>query len=67
MVKVKVLEPPVTAAIVMSALLVVVELVFTVVALPKVTAPSTMASFEVSMVPFNVTVPPTLVVVSPPL
>ena len=31
-VRVKVLEPPVTAAIVMSALLVVVELVFTVVA-----------------------------------
>ena len=66
-VRVKALLPPVTAAIVMSALLVVVELVSTVVALPKVTAPSTTASSELAMVPFRVTVPPTLVVVSPPL
>ena len=66
-VNVKVLEPPVTAAIVMSALLVVVELVSTVVFDPKVTAPKTMASSELAMVPFNVTVPPTLVVVKPPL
>ena len=66
-VNVKVLLPPVTAAIVMSARLVVVELVSITVALPKVIAPSTTASSELAMVPFRVTVPPTLVVVSPPL
>ena len=66
-VNVKVLEPPVTAAIVMSALLVVVELVSITVALPKVTAPRTTASSELAIVPFKVTVPPTDVVVSPPL
>ena len=55
-------EPPVTAPIVMSALLVVVELISIVVALPRVTAPSTMASSDVAMVPFKVTVLPTLAV-----
>ena len=66
-VNVKVLLPPVIAAIVMSALLVVVELVSMVVLLPKVTAPKTTASSELAMVPFRVTVPPTPVVVKPPL
>ena len=66
-VKVKVLEPPVTAAIVISALLVVVELVSIVVALPRVTAPKVIASSELAMVPFSVTVLPTLVVVKPAL
>ena len=60
------LEPPVTAPIVMSPV-VSLEFVSTVVALAKVTAPKTIASLDVAMVPFNVTVPPTLVVVSPPL
>ena len=60
--KVNALEPPVTAPIVRAAVLVSM-----VVALPKVTAPNTIASFEVFNVPFKVTVPPTLVVVSPPL
>ena len=66
-VKVKALLPPVTAAIVMSALLVVVELVSTVVALPSVTAPKTIASSELATVPFRVTVPSTLAVFNPPL
>ena len=66
-VNVKALLPPVTAAIVMSARSVVVELVSTIVALPSVTAPNVMASSEEAMVPFKVTVPPTDVVVSPPL
>ena len=66
-VKVKVLEPPVTAAIVISALLVVVELVSMVTLLPSVTAPKVIASSELAMVPFKVTVPPTAVVVKPPL
>ena len=66
-VNVKVFEPPVTAAMVMSARLVVVELVSITVALPKVIAPSTTASSELAIVPFKVTVPPTDVVVSPPL
>ena len=65
-VNVKVLLPPVTAAIVMSPS-VLVALVSTVVFDPKVTAPSTTASFEVAIVPFKVTVPATLVVVKPPL
>ena len=64
--KVKLFEPPVIAATVMSAPL-SVALVSTVVALPSVTAPSTIASLDDAMVPFNVTVPPTDVVVSPPL
>ncbi len=55
------------AAIVMSALLVVVELVSTTVFDPKVTAPNTTASSDVAMVPFSVTVLPTLVVVKPAL
>ena len=60
------LEPPVTAPIVMSP---VVSLAFVliVVALAKVTAPSTTASLDDAMVPLRVTVPPTLVVVKPPL
>ena len=66
-VKVKVLEPPVTAAIVMSALLVVVELVSMVTLLPSVTAPKVSASSELLIDVFNVTVPATLDVVSPPL
>ena len=66
-VKVKVLDPPVMAAIVMSALLVVVELVSMVTLLPSVTAPKVSASSELAMVPFNVTVLPTYVVVNPPL
>ena len=65
-VRVKVLLPPVTAAIVMSPVP-FVALVSTIVFDPKVTAPNTMASFDVAMVPFKVTVPPTLVVVRPPL
>ena len=65
-VKVKVLLPPVTAAMVMSAAL-ELALVSMVTLLPKVTAPRTTASFDVALVPFKVTVPPTLVVVSPPL
>ena len=64
---VKVLDPPVTAPSVMSALLVVVELVSMAVALPRVTAPNTTASSEVTILQFKVTVPPTLVVVKPPL
>ena len=60
------LEPPVTAPIVMSPV-VSLEFVSTVVALPRVTAPSTTASLEVTILPFRVTVPPTLVVVKPPL
>ena len=40
-------------------------LVSMVVALAKVTAPNTTASFDVAMVPFSVTVLPTLVVVKP--
>ena len=60
------LEPPVTAPIVMSPV-VLVAFVLIVVALPKVVAPSTTASFDVAIVPFTVTVPPTDVVVSPPL
>ncbi len=66
-VNVKALLPPVMAATVMSALLVVVELVSMVVALPSVTAPSTIASSEEAIVPFSVTVPLTDVVVKPPL
>ena len=65
-VNVKVLLPPVTAAMVISPA-VSVALVSIVVALPKVTAPSTMASLEVAKVPLTVTVPPTDVVVSPAL
>ena len=65
-VRVKVLLPPVTAARVMSPVP-FVALVSTIVLAPKVTAPNTMASLDVAMVPFKVTVPPTLVVVSPPL
>ena len=45
-VNVKVFEPPVTAAIVMSARLVVVELVSMVTLLPSVTAPKVMVSSE---------------------
>ena len=60
------LEPPVTAPIVMSPV-VSLEFVSTVVALPSVTALNTTASFEVTILPFRVTVPPTDVVVSPPL
>ena len=66
-VNVKVLLPPVMAAIVMSALLVVVELVSMVTLLPSVTAPKVMASSELLIDVFNVTVPATLDVVSPPL
>ena len=66
-VNVKVLLPPVTAAIVISARLVVVELVSIVTLLPSVIAPKVMVSSELAMVPLTVTVPPTLVVVSPPL
>ena len=66
-VNVKALDPPVIAASVMSALLVVVELVSMVVALPKVTAPKVNASSELAMVPFKVTVPSTLAVFNPPL
>ena len=64
--KVKLFEPPVIAATVISPAL---ELAFvsTVVALPKVTAPRTTASLEVAMVPFKVTVLPTDVVVKPAL
>ena len=65
-VNVKVLLPPVTAAIVMSPV-VSVALVSMVTLLPKVIAPKTMASFDVAIVPFKVTTPPTLVVLSPPL
>ena len=65
-VKVKVLLPPVIAATVMSPVP-FVALVSTIVFDPKVTAPNTIASLDVAMVPFKVTVPPTLVVVSPPL
>ena len=60
------LEPPVTAPIVMSPV-VSLEFVSIVVALPRVTAPSTTASLEVTILPFKVTVPPTPVVVKPPL
>ena len=60
------LEPPVTAPIVMSPV-VSLEFVSIVVALAKVTAPSTTASFDVTILPFKVTVPPTDVVFSPPL
>ena len=63
---VKLFEPPVMAATVMSAPL-PVALVSTTVLEPKVTAPSTTASLDDAMVPLRVTVPPTLVVVSPPL
>ena len=66
-VKVKVLEPPVTAPMVMSALLVVVELVSMVTLLHKVIAPKVSASSELLILVFKVTVPPTLLVVSPPL
>ena len=66
-VKVSVFEPPVTAPIVKSAVLVVVELVSSVTLLPKVIAPKVSASSDVAMVPFRVTVPPTDVVVSPAL
>ena len=66
-VKVKVLEPPVTAPMLMSALLVVVELVSMVTLLPKVIAPKVSASSELLILVFKVTVPPTLLVVSPPL
>ena len=66
-VKVKALLPPVTVPMVMSALLVVVELVSMVTLLPSVTAPNVIASSELAMVPLTVIVPPTLVVVSPPL
>ena len=65
-VKVKVLLPPVTAASVMSPVP-FVALVSTIVFDPKVTAPNTIASLDVAMVPFRVTVPPTDVVVKPPL
>ena len=51
------LEPPVTAPIVMSPVVSLAS-VSIVVALPKVTAPKTMASLEVSISPFKVTVPP---------
>ena len=64
---VKVFEPPVTAAIVKSAVFDEAALVSTVVLLPKVTAPNVIASSEALMVPFRVTVLPTDVVVSPPL
>ena len=47
--------------------LVLLAFVLIVVALPKVTAPRVTASLDVAMVPFKVTVPPTLVVVNPPL
>ena len=65
-VRVKVLLPPVTAAIVMSPV-VLVALVSIVVLEPNVTAPNTTASLEVAKVPLTVTVPPTDVVVKPPL
>ena len=65
-VKVKVLLPPVTAAIVMSPSP-SVALVSITVFEPSVTAPSTTASLDAAMVPLVVTVPPTDVVVSPPL
>ena len=54
------------AAIVMSPAF-ELALVSMVVALPSVTVPKTMASFDVAIVPLSVTVPPTLVVVKPPL
>ena len=63
---VKLLDPPVIAATVISPAL-ELALVSIVVALPKVTAPKTIASLELAMVPFRVTVLPTDVVVSPPL
>ena len=66
-VKVKALEPPVTAPIVISALLVVVELVSMVTLLPKVIAPKVSVSSELLILVFKVTVPPTLDAVSPPL
>ena len=65
-VNVKVLLPPVTAAIVMSPS-VLVALVSIVTLLPKVTAPKTTASLELLIDVFKVTVPATLLVVSPPL
>jgi len=63
---VRLLDPPVMAATVMSAAS-ELALVSTVVALPSVTAPNTTASFDVATVPFNVTVPSTLAVFNPPL
>ena len=65
-VKVKVLLPPVIAATVMSPVP-FVALVSRVTLLPKVTAPKTIASFELLIEVFKVTVPATLDVVSPPL
>ena len=64
--KVKLMSVPVTAPIVISPVP-SVALVSIVVALPKVTAPNVIASLDVSMVPFRVTVLPTDVVVKPPL
>ena len=65
-VKVSVFEPPVTAPMVRSPV-VLVALVSKVILFPKVIAPKTNASLEVLIDVFNVTVPPTSLVVSPPL
>ena len=63
---VKLLEAPVTAPkVILPAD--VVACVFKVTALPKVTAPNVIAVLDESNVPFNVTTPPTLVVVNPPV
>ena len=64
--KVKLLLLPVTAPITISPVP-SVALVSIVVALPKVTASKVIASLDVSMVPFKVTVPPTSLVSNPPL
>ena len=64
--KVSAFEPPVTTPIAISPV-VSVALVSIVVALPKVTASKVIASLDVSMVPFKVTVPPTSLVSNPPL
>ena len=65
-VKVRLFEPPVTAPMVRSPV-VLGALVSIVVALPKVTAPKVIASLDVAMVPFKVTVLPTPLVSNPPL
>ena len=66
-VRVKVLDPPVTAPIVISPVDVEVALVSMVTLLPSVMAPKVKASSELLILVFNVTLPPTLLVVSPPL
>ena len=63
---VKVLLPPVTTPMVKSPV-VLLALVSSVTLLPKVIAPNTIASFELLIDVFKVTVPATLLVVRPPL